>query len=267
MEYGFENETNLSRVERALKESARVPYNNATVVYERSGLNPDPRMGGSCLYKLRVLSRLLPDGAQQKVIASTAGKTTHYALVAQVDGKEYYLDPFLWQSELLNLEEPAGSEVDTLYNKWKIKIEESSDDSSLRISLIDTVSGNAMATHNFTDELSYIPKPSTLLVNQSLPSFMMQFVSKDGNGFYKVWYSKVEEKLADIWATDPITGERKKVTRDGLNSDIRANVVADIEKMLTATEQEIVSYFAKAHELEKKLDTIPLGEVEKQHDH
>ncbi len=259
----------LKNTEQALQRASAMPYNNAAQIYETAGEAPDARLGGSCLFKLSVLKKSLPvDAKNVRFITSMIGHTTHYAMLVDIDGITYYLDPFLWQKNLLPLSNGNIREVKTLEEGWLLQKEKDEKGALLVLSLVDTAQKRKrLITHRFTRTLDFLPSSSALPLTPNLPSFMIQIPSFDGQHFYKAWYSKDRQQLDDIWVTDTVSGERTKITRDGVNSELRPSVVRQIEKLLGVSEQELCDYFARAHELEIELShLIPTSGADMPHE-
>lgn len=261
MEPGFA-EQELSpfvELQKQLQRVSRIPYNNAAAAYHAAGISPDLRFGGSCLDKLGEMTANLPSEVEKMdIISSVVGKTTHYAMLVEIDGSEYYVDPFLWQSEPLELGGEIG-EVKTLSDNWIIRKEKPEIDELLRIALVDRSKlsngegERVLITHKFDNKLDELPKPDTLGVKPELPSFYLQVPGLDGSKFYKVWFSKKAKQVADILVSDSTDGSRMKVTTDEQDSELRRKVEKEIEFVMGVSMAELVTYFSRAVDLEQEI--------------
>lgn len=246
-------------VEQVLQRNSAIPYNNATNVYERAGIDPEVEFGGSCLFKLSKLMNSLPSDVKNKqIILSEVGRVTHFAMLADVDNATYYLDPFLWQKTPLKLSSHDGTRVETIQSGLVIRKEPTQQDSFLSISLIDTsqIETNVLITHNFTKSLDFLPNSAALPITPQLPSYSMQIPDSDRHQIYKVWYLKNEGILGDIWVSDTVTGKKTKVPNNGIHSEMRGTVIQSISSLIGKSEQDINNFFTKARELELTLSQL-----------
>ncbi len=147
-------------------------------------------------------------------------------------------------------------EVETLQKNWILRRGQTEPGSFLSISFVDRIKESEMINHQFTNTLDFLPNPSVLPLRPDLPSFMLQLPDNVGEYFYKVWYSKENKQLLDIWEVQASTGERRKIPREGINSNLRAGILEKIENLIGASEQEICDYFARAHDLEIQLSNL-----------
>lgn len=255
---------NIKTVETALRHASSLPYNNASNIYAAAGIETPKSIGGSCLFKLAELRDSLHGSISNvEYITAKDGDIIHYAMLADM-GETYYFDPFLWQGELMPISGSTKPQVETLLGGWIIRREPNEEGSFLKISFMDIhdpEKPTVLKTHRFTDQMSFLPNASTLPIKPDLPSFMIQIPSSDGVHFYKVWYSKKGKKLDDIWVTNTLTGERKKVPVTGTNSELRPGVIKDVESLIGMSQADLCRFFAKAHDLE-----ITLSELRSRHE-
>lgn len=261
---GLSNEQILTPV---LREVSIIPYNNAATIFERSGLEPDPRFGGSCIFKLRHLEDMLPPNSIHYITsqAKDHGGVTHYASLFQNDKTYYYIDPFLWQKEPLPLDGYNRQAVATFSNDWEIIEEAYEPEKLLSISLRTKRTLNlpekTMITHvyDLTAKTLSIPTGNNLIIRPDLPSFLLQVPSPDGIFFYKVWYTKGNSAtnmlgfINDIWIHNSETGENLKVAKNSSDINLRKKTISDVEGLLCTTESELCNYFDTAHRLELEL--------------
>lgn len=265
MSLGTENKERalLDEVQNSLQKASQLSYNSASHIYEIAGLVPDPRMGGTCLNKLSKLKDSLPDSLKEKfrIVTSLVGDTTHYAMLVDLNGITFYLDPFLWQNEPMAITgNNPDNTVGTLANVFSLNRERDEEGSIFVITLREAnqqqdEQSKVLVTHRFTTELSSLPSSSAIALKPDLATFGMQIPDRDNQKMYKIYYLKQNNHLGDIWVMDGNTGEKTKLptSKSGKRTELRAQAIKDIERLLGASEQELCQYFAKAHELELQL--------------
>lgn len=243
----------LPQIEYSLQKASSIPYNNATNVYESAGVETDRAFGGSCLYKLAELLRTLPpEASDTKTIFSQAGSIAHYAILMKLGNSHFYLDPFLWQKKLLNLNDPEGTTVETIEQGLVIQKQPTPENSILSTSLIDTShkARGVLTSHDFTRSLNFLPRSSALPISPHFPGYSMQIPDVDGKHIYKVWYLKKDKMFVDVWITDTVTGERTRIPNSGINSEMREEVFGRITSVIGKSQQELLDFFIGARELE-----------------
>jgi hypothetical protein len=242
----------VRNVEKTLFAVSSIPYNNATSVYETAGLRPDPRMGGSCLFKLTKMQEYLPTGTSIQVITSQVERTTHFAMLIKLNGNDCYVDPFLWQRQVMFINGPhTTNTADTLENMWTLNREPDEAGSKFVVSFREK--DKPLVVHKFNDVLENIPSSSAIPLRPDLPSYMMQIADPENQLFYRIWYGKNEKNLNDIWVQNGVSGEKTRHRRNGQQEPQRKKAINNIENILHTSEDELVTYFTKAHELEVKL--------------
>jgi len=240
----------------ALQKASATPYNNAAAIYHAAGIEPDMRLGGSCLDKLVVLQNALPEEVKQHIrfITSQVGKTTHFAAIATFGKGEYYLDPFLWQSEPMNLSDNNDIQSPTMSGNWVIRRKHLGI-SPLTMSFVEVAREGkpekAVVVHQFLEEIDQLPSMIDLNVRPDLPSYHMQILSLDGRYLYKIWFLKEAGEMGEISVLDGATGVRTRIPPE--DEVLRVVTISDIASSLEVTPQEIKDYFGKAYELEKQL--------------
>ncbi len=262
--YPEQNENKaLGELENALKGASALPYNNASHVLNAAGEKPDLRFGGSCLDKLACLRDLMPENLKsgmRVVTSGVRGSITHYAIVVDVEERTFYLDPFLWQEELMEIGENARIEghAKTLEDIWTLQREPDEPGAIFVVSFCEGVGAESkiLVTHKFVSKLDNLPSSSALPLKPDLPSFMMQIPDSENQKFYKLWYIKSNEHLSDIWIADGKTGARRKVTNKVSDEDLRRATVSEIEALLGCSESELCNFFARAAHLEKEIKPL-----------
>ncbi len=81
---------------------SEVPFNNFGRILEANGEDVPPEIGGNCVHQSKILvDKLRSLGIEASYLKVDVG--THVAVLAKLDGEEFYCDPFLAQSGPLSI--------------------------------------------------------------------------------------------------------------------------------------------------------------------
>ncbi len=233
-----------NNLERKLLASSRFAYNSAAGFYRICGVPADPAIyGDDCIGKLRSMIGMLPSDSSIQYLTGEFGDLKHVAAV--VDG--YYVDPFLFQTTPIDLEELAdGKSIEVRSMAYDQKIQASLDRQILNIKLLK-VSDNC---HDRTlIEYTYDLGSATLsipadkdIVNLSVP-YKLHFVSRDDT-FYRVIYSHKKDSFNFfVFSSDT-----------DLNQDqIRNCAEQELQSLYGLTLDQLREYFRAGNEMQRYL--------------
>lgn len=81
---------------------SEVPFNNFGRILEANGEDVPPEIGGNCVHQSKILvDKLRSLGIEASYLKVDVG--THVAVLAKLEGEEFYCDPFLAQSAPLSI--------------------------------------------------------------------------------------------------------------------------------------------------------------------
>lgn len=102
--------TNPQIVEAA-KGMLEVPFNDFEMYHNPQGTGTVER-GGSCVFLTNEFLRRLPEAPELKTIVIETLGQVHYATILEIDGNQYFYDPFLRMEDPVELPQERNQKID-----------------------------------------------------------------------------------------------------------------------------------------------------------